>query len=124
MNMIRHIDAERRAGDLEFRVKVRTLFRRDLDRTRHERDADGRFAGPRRASFFNAVSMPGIALSAARALLSERVDIVVLAEVGKFLVRLVRERQLASAAVGRIVLVICLYRVFLPAIAAANEMAW
>ena len=51
-------------------------------------------------------------------------NIVVLVEVGKFLMGLVRQRKLALSADGVAVLIACLNSVLLPAIAAADRMAF
>jgi len=51
------------------------------------------------------------------------VDVIVLAQVRKLLVRLIRQWQLTLAAVGRVVLIVLADRVLLPAISTADKVA-
>ncbi len=85
---IRHINAERRAGDLQFSVQIGTLFRRNFDRARHKHHANRRFARHCEQFFergINSRNRP----QRGECFAVSRMNVIVFAQIGKFFVRLV-----------------------------------
>ena len=103
-------------------VEVRTLFRRDLDRARHKHHTYRRLASPLEQLLERRVNTRN-RLQRGKGLAVRRMNILVLAEIGELLVRLIRERKFALAAVGGAVLVISLDRILLTAVTTADEVA-
>src|SRR6185503_14633342 len=90
-------DTERRARDLKFSVKIRTLLWRDLYSTGREDDGDGRLAGDFEQLLQRRVDSGYGAQRCQRAAISG-MDVRVLVEGGELLVGLCGKQQTAAAA--------------------------
>ena len=102
-------------------MQIGELLGSYLDRTRREDNPQRRFA-----SYFKQFSQSGVNArncpQSRQRLAIVGMNIIVLAEIGKFFVRLVGKGELTSAAGRIVVLEIGLYCVFLPAITATDRI--
>src|SRR5437763_17197125 len=90
-----HVNAERRAGNLQLGVEVRALLRRDLNGAGGEDDADGGFACDGEQFLQGRINTGNRTQGGERATVC-RMNVIVLVEIGKLFMRLVRERQAAA----------------------------
>ena len=85
---IRHIDAKRCAGDLELRIEIRTLFRRNFYGAGRKNHSNGRFAGDNE-KFLQCRINAGNRSQRCECASVGGVDVLFLIQVGEFFVRLI-----------------------------------